>query len=297
MHRSFYCSLALAVLVSACGSRRLQGYLDSLAEQTTGTDDASESSQGSDTGENDTDAVADTSTSGTTAATASTSEATEPETSETIDPDTATTTEPYGPECGNGILEPFGPVPEECDDGNLDPDDGCSTTCALDRQVFVTSGLYHGWELTSLYIANGLCASTAAAQGLAEPLSYRAWLSDSTEDARDRILRGRGRLVLVNGLVFANSWDALFAGQIENPLEVTEASQTYQGGVWTGTQPDGTAVPGSEHCDDWSTDSVLTTGHWGRSGMSTAEWTLAVSDVAQPAFCNGFFAIYCFQSL
>jgi cysteine-rich repeat protein len=47
-------------------------------------------------------------------------------------PRRASTGEPV-PTCGNGALEAFGAVPEECDDGNLDPDDGCSDTCALDR--------------------------------------------------------------------------------------------------------------------------------------------------------------------
>jgi cysteine-rich repeat protein len=155
--------------------------------------------------------------------------------------------------CGNGVLEAFGPVPEECDDGNLDPDDGCSDTCALDRRVFVTSVLYNGRRFKSLNIANALCANRADDQGWPDALKYRAWLSDSTTDARDRFKRGRGRLVMANGLVLAKSWSALLAGQLENPLEVTEKSETYQGGVWTGTRPDGTAVPGTEHCDDWST--------------------------------------------
>ena len=47
-------------------------------------------------------------------------------------------------ECGNGVLEVFGPEPEECDDNNLDPNDGCSETCALDRRGFVTGVLYNG---------------------------------------------------------------------------------------------------------------------------------------------------------
>lgn len=132
-------------------------------------------------------------------------------------------------ECGNGALEVFGPEPEECDDGNLDPDDGCSETCALDRRVFVTSVLYTGAELESLNIADALCANRADDQGWPDALKYRAWLSDSTKDARDRFTRGRGRLVLANGLVFASSWSALLAGQLENPLEVTEKSETGLG--------------------------------------------------------------------
>jgi cysteine-rich repeat protein len=194
------------------------------------------------------------------------------------------------------MLEAFGTVPEECDDGNLDPDDGCSDTCALDRRVFVTSLLYSGGELESVYIADALCANHADDQGWPDGLKYRAWLSDSGTDARDRFTLGRGRLVMVNGLVLAMSWSALLTGQLENPLAVTEKSETYHGGVWTGTRPDGTAVPASMHCDDWSTDSFLKTGHYGYSDRTTPEWTEA-ADFDQPSPCNSDYALYCFQSL
>jgi cysteine-rich repeat protein len=194
------------------------------------------------------------------------------------------------------VLEAFGPEPEECDDGNLDPEDGCSDTCALDRRVFVSSITYKAGELKSLYIANAFCANRADDQGWPEPLKYRAWLSDSTTDARDRFKRGRGRLVMANGLVFATSWTALLAGQLENPLQVTEKSETYNGGVWTGTSPDGTAVPDSEHCDDWTSNSILKSAYYGYSDRKTAEWTMA-EGFDQPSDCLSPYAIYCFQSL
>jgi cysteine-rich repeat protein len=92
--------------------------------------------------------------------------------------------------CGNGVLEAFGPVPEECDDGNLDPDDGCSDTCALDRRVFVTSVLYNG-RFESLKHQPTRCARTLPTTRAGRMrLKYRAWLSDSTTDARDRFKRG-----------------------------------------------------------------------------------------------------------
>jgi len=198
--------------------------------------------------------------------------------------------------CGNGVLEVFGPEPEECDDANLDPQDGCSDACALDRGVFVTSILYQAGALESLKIADALCFNRADDQGLSDALKYRAWLSDSTTDARDRFKRGRGRLVMVNGLVLASSWDALLAGALENPFEVTEKNQTYHGGVWTGTSPDGTAVPGSEHCDDWSTSSFLKTGYYGYSDRTTPEWTL--SELwNNPVGCPSEYSLYCLQTL
>ncbi len=200
------------------------------------------------------------------------------------------------PVCGNGMLEAFGPLPEECDDGNLDPEDGCSDTCALDRQVFVTSATYNAGELQSLKLADALCGNLADDQGFPDALKYRAWLSDSTTDARDRFKKGRGRLVFVNGLVLASSWSALLAGELETPFEVTEKSETYHGPVWTGTRPDGTVVPDAQNCDDWSTDSFQKTGYYGYSDRITPEWTLAQAD-DNPIGCPAPNALYCLQSL
>ena len=288
-------TLMLLATATACGSRRVAGYLEDLencsitsstTDDTETTRDASDTTLSSDSS-GTTIGVSETAGTSTTQASTGTTDTT----GTTAD----STGEPIA-ECGNGTLEAFGPVPEECDDGNLDPDDGCSDTCALDRRVFVSSLLYMGGELESLYIADALCANHAGVQGWPDPLKYNAWLSDSKTDARDRFIRGRGRLVMRNGLVFATSWPALFAGMVENPLDVTDEGLTYQGEVWTGTRPDGIAVPDSTHCEDWGTKSVLPTGYYGYSNKTTAEWTLAV-DADQPSPCNSDYAIYCFQSL
>ena len=291
--------IVLLAVSPACGSRRVAGYLEDLegcsatssGTGETGTTQGTESSGDTSAAESSAGStVASSEATGTSSGTTGSSGSSG--SGETAD---SSTGEPMA-ECGNGVLEVFGPVPEECDDNNLDPDDGCSDTCALDRRVFVTSAFYQGAELQSLYIADALCSNRADDQGWPEPLKYRAWLSDSTTDARDRLTRGRGRLVMVNGLVFATSWSALLAGKVENPLEVTEKSETYHGGVWTGTRPDGTAVPGAEHCDDWSSDSVQKTGHYGYSDRATPEWTLSALD-DNPISCTAEFALYCIQSL
>ena len=290
------CIIVALALTPACGSRRIAGYLEDL-------ENCSATSSG--TGETGTTqgstSTADTSSSEASAETAegsgtgTSTSTTDSSTTDSTDSTGGTTQGPIA-ECGNGMLEAFGDVPEECDDGNLDPDDGCSETCALDRRVFVTSIRYQAGELQSLYIADALCANRADDQGWPDVLKYRAWLSDSTTDARDRYKRGRGRLVMVNGLVLAASWPALLAGELENPFEVTEKSETYHGGVWTGTRPDGTAVPGAEHCADWSSNSFLKTGHYGYSDRATPEWTLSAAD-DNPIGCPADFALYCIQSL
>ncbi len=289
--------LVLLTMLPACGSWRVAGYLEELEDglsssgETTGAETAGSSASSEDTGssgdsvetasEGSESAGTSTSTTGGLTGTTSTSE--------------GSTGEPMAL-CGNGMLEAFGAVPEECDDGNLEPEDGCDDTCALDRRVFVTSTKYNAGELQSLYIADALCANRADDQGLPDALSFRAWLSDSTTDARDRFMPGRGRLVMVNGLILAASWSALLAGELQNPFEVTETSQTYHGPVWTGTQTDGTLVPGAENCDDWSSDWFQKTAYYGYSDRVTSEWTLSEAG-DNPIFCNSSNALYCLQSM
>jgi len=292
MIRWLPCIVSFAVL-PACGSRRIAGYLEELedcSQSSSATSDTSGTSETSGTGEtSDTSGTGEAGTEGSGTTTGS------DETSGSTGTTTGSTGEPSAV-CGNGVMEAFGDVPEECDDGNLDAADGCNETCALDRRVFVTSVQYMASELQSLKLADALCGNLADDQGWPDALKYRAWLSDSTTDARDRFKRGRGRLVMANGLVLAASWSALLAGELQIPFEVTEQSETYHGGVWTGTRPDGTAVPGAQHCDDWSSDSFLKTGHYGYSDRTTPEWTMA-DDFDQPSPCNSPYALYCLQSL
>ena len=289
------CILVLLAMISACGSRRVAGYLEDL-------EDCSSTSSGtSETGASDSSGPGDDASTGGSAETTDVGS----ESTDTSTVTTESTTETSGTTggttgefavCGNGMLEEYGPVPEECDDGNMAPNDGCSDMCALDRQVFVTSVVYQAGELQSLKLADALCGNLADDQGFADALKYRAWLSDSTTDARDRFIQGRGRLVMVNGLVLADSWTALLAGELQNPFEVTEMSETYHGRVWTGTRPDGTVVPDAENCDDWSTNSFQKTGYYGYSDRSTPEWTLSQED-DNPIYCLVSNALYCLQSL
>ncbi|MCA9718121.1 MAG: DUF4215 domain-containing protein, partial [Myxococcales bacterium] len=61
--------------------------------------------------------------------------------------------------CGDGFTQVSNE--EECDDGNEDDDDGCNTACARDRVVFVTSEIYSGYELGGLVGADAICQSFA----------------------------------------------------------------------------------------------------------------------------------------
>ncbi len=207
--------------------------------------------------------------------------------------DASSTGEPVA-ECGNGVVEAFGPEPEDCDDANDVASDGCNH-CGRDRLVFVTSQEYSGGSFVGLGGADQRCRSLADQQKLPNFAGFKAWLSDSQTDARDRMFRGRGRYVLINGLVVADSWDALLAGELENPINVTEVSETKNYYAWTGTNPDGTAVAGADHCSDWTGDLFANEGYYGDTQEVSAQWTLAVSMIDQPQGCAGPLALYCFE--
>ncbi|HEY0134367.1 MAG TPA: DUF4215 domain-containing protein [Nannocystis sp.] len=280
--------LALLTLMSGCAGEREEGNTrdvpgsDTGAETSNGMEDmGSTTAASADGGEVGHDAGGD-------AGMTSTSTTGDPGTT-----DEETTDEPQ-PVCGNGVLEKFGRVPEECDDGNLIPDDGCDDTCAADRVMFVSSKTYQPGDFKSLYLADALCAQAANDVGWANWLKFRAWLSDSKTDARDRFKLSRGRIVLVNGLVVADSWIDLLAGKLINPIEVTEKGETYHGGVWTGTDPQGVGIPGATHCEDWSSFSADDVAYYGYSDRITSEWTLSeLWD--NPAPCLGDFAVYCIE--
>lgn len=138
--------------------------------------------------------------------------------------------------CGNGVVEAFGPSPEDCDDGNDDPDDGCSD-CGRDRLVFITSADYQAAIFMGIVGVDQRCRHLAAIQDLPKFAEFKAWISDSTISAKQRMFRCRGRYVLISGLVVAASWDALLAGELKNTINVTELSETKNYGVWTGTLP------------------------------------------------------------
>jgi cysteine-rich repeat protein len=293
--------LLLTCPLCACLSQRTRDYLDGLnaSESESTLDSTSGESSSSSSGTTTGSSSGETTSSGGSSSSSSSEVSGSTSSSTGIDASSSTsssgTTGEPGPVCGNNIVEDRGPLPEECDDGNTIADDGCSETCAVDVLAFVTSVDYQGGDLMGVYLADSQCANRADDAGVPGALRFRAWLSDSTTDARDRIKMGRGRLVMVNGVVLAESWEALLATELLAPLEVTEKSETYHGGVWTGTNPDGTEAEALEadNCEDWTNSSAFHRGFWGRSDRVDVEWTFRKID--NPIPCGDSYAIYCFQ--
>ncbi len=250
-------SLLVLLCLSACALAKIDAIIDQYDTfgSTFGTTDENSSTTGADTdssstGSGTTEAdTTDTSTAGAEASMSGTGTDTSTSDTSTSDTSSSSSTGP-APFCGDGIVDPD---EEDCDDMNDNPNDGCKL-CARDRHVFVSSLKWQGFKLDGLFGADQRCRMLAGQANLPNAFTYRAWLSDSTTPAADRILHSRGRYTLVNGLVVAQDWDALTSGALEIPLNVNEKSETAQGGqsIWTGTLPNGQQAFGSTFCNDWT---------------------------------------------
>lgn len=205
--------------------------------------------------------------------------------------DTTDTTDTGGEAvCGDGVVQES--TGEECD---LAVDDGCNALCKRDRTLFVSSEPgFIGGKLQGLKGADNYCVSRAGQAGFSNFLKFKAFLSDSQTDAVDRLFAGEGRYVLVDGTVVADNWQALLSEPLQHPIELTELGELAHRSVWTGTRyGDGRAVPGSEHCSDWTSEDLDAQASFGRSDEVDVNWTQ--SEFANPTSCVSMYAIYCIE--
>ena len=193
--------------------------------------------------------------------------------------------------CGDGVVE----GDEECDDANADPLDECDNACARAYFIFVTSEFGYTGKLNGLLGADVRCRNRAVLAALPRWDRYQALLSDSTTAAADRLHHARGYYRLINGLPVAHGWDALMNAPLENPVNVTELSTTLNIGVWTGTAPGGAAIPGAEHCGDWTIEALDVFGHWGLSIEIGPRWLVWDNPKTNPTVCFANQALYCVE--
>jgi hypothetical protein len=161
-------------------------------------------------------------------------------------------------------------------------------SCEHKQLVFVTSATYTG-AMGGLSGADQACDNLAKSAG--RPGTFRAWLSDSSTDARDRVTGGPWYTVH-NGLVACDIAELTTTG-VRRPLNLTEkggASPTSL--VWTGTDYDGTADAHAEHdlCSDWTSAVDSPEALVGRSDLTGKLFTMT-----QSAWCSHSLAVYCFQ--
>ncbi|HSD88239.1 MAG TPA: hypothetical protein VLB44_12015 [Kofleriaceae bacterium] len=132
--------------------------------------------------------------------------------------------------------------------------------------------------------ADAICNARAAAAGL--PGNYLAWLSTSTESARDRLASSRG-WVRTDGRPFVDRIDDLAIGKIYTPLFLDE-----NGTLVTTSDPVPTATFGGltagADCNDYSNPAgqIIV----GSSGATAESWTYANTTTA----CSTPGRLYCF---
>jgi hypothetical protein len=139
---------------------------------------------------------------------------------------------------------------------------------------FVTSqGPGNGADLGGLEGADAHCASLAEAAGVTGQ-TWRAYLSTSDTDARDRI--GAGPWVNAEGVEIAASLEALHGeNNINKETALTETGEVVNGrgdqpnrhDILTGANPDGTAHEAT--CENWTSsgEGSAMVGHHDRMGL------------------------------
>lgn len=210
-------------------------------------------------------------------------------------------------------------IPDECDIDPLDPDgnkevsgdcnsDGVPDECVVappglvdgidpgtQHRIFVTSTMHNG-DFNGYAGACAECAARAAAAGL--QLTYKAILSDSYGDARDRIQLHDGELLIFENtgsgltarLVLSSASDLWSGGTLVGPIRFDETG-TYVGlnqRAWTGTIPNGT-VALFEDCSDWTDGIGDFSARVGNTSANNSQWVSYPSSDS----CDGVRRLYC----
>jgi hypothetical protein len=145
-----------------------------------------------------------------------------------------------------------------------------------DMSFFVTSqNPGNGGDLGGLAGADAHCAALAEAAGVTGK-TWRAYLSTSTENARDRI--GAGPWYNAKGEEIAADVAALHgdSNNLSKQTALDETGAVVNGrgdepnrhDILTGSMPDGTAA--AETCEDWTSsgpDTAGMVGHHDRTGL------------------------------
>ena len=200
------------------------------------------------------------------------------------------------PVCGDGILNAL--AGETCDDGNLEDGDGCATSCAPERRVFLSSLLFNAdfdrnirEEAGGIALADIRCNTLAGAADL--PGKFKAWLSDvntSPYGRFDKNFTGLYRLGSEGFPVVAAGWEGLTGGILEHVINANEHGHVLLGSmVWTDTHFSGKRSSASD-CQGWTTGLNDYNASVGWASAVNATWTQH-----QTVACGGKYRIYCFE--
>ncbi|MDX2015010.1 MAG: DUF1554 domain-containing protein [Myxococcaceae bacterium] len=164
-----------------------------------------------------------------------------------------------------------------CTSGACNNDSQCAPAsfcrggvCVRGKRIFVTSTTYGG-DFGGPASADALCQGRAQAGALSG--TYKAWLSTSTVNARDRITQSTVpyyRRSASSILLVANNYAELVANGQPRTISFTELGSAVAGFVWTGSNNSG--VYSAPACTDWQTGAG--NGRFGTIGATTVPgWT------------------------
>ena len=147
------------------------------------------------------------------------------------------------------------------------------------KKVFLASGWGTGnlstWPgaggNSGLAAGDAICRARAAAAGLANADRFKAWLSDSTTNAKDRITSD-GPWVRLDGVPIAENKADLLDGSLFTSINLTETGLYYGNyGVWSGTTDNGVKTPNT--CNDWTDGSSGFMGSFGVAPNAGPGWS------------------------
>jgi hypothetical protein len=155
------------------------------------------------------------------------------------------------------------------------------------KRVFITSTTYSG-ALGSLDAADLHCQSSASAAGLTG--TYRAYLSDGSANAFDRITGDGPWTTTGGGVAFASKLDLRGAPASvilsEKGVDVLAAGAS---GPWTGSDADGVAT--DQDCEGWTNASGELSATLGTALKDDTDW----GGGGQAAACNAKAPLICFE--
>jgi hypothetical protein len=208
--------------------------------------------------------------------------------------------------CGDGLLYP----PETCDAGTAngtgDHEDGfvaCSATCDLDAyRIFISSTELSG-DLGGLTGADLHCQNLVRAAGWAEWTRVRAWLSDGTSAAKDRVAGSKPAwpYALVNGKRVADNLADLVTSGPDDGIDLDELGNPWsQTQVWTNTAVTGEPFSPTDHCKGWNSAAPDSLGGVGLNAvpkLPEADWKDWADNnwwtLYAAVKCNDLLHLYC----
>jgi hypothetical protein len=165
-----------------------------------------------------------------------------------------------------------------CTSGACNNDNQCApgsfcrgNACVRGKRIFATSTRFAG-DFGGATQADALCQARAQAAALTG--TYKAWISTTTVNARDRITQSTTpyyRRSATTVAVIANNYAELIGNGQVRVINFSESGATTSGPIWTGTGNSG--VFSGPNCNDWMAGSGVN-GRFGTiGGLTVPAWT------------------------